>query len=118
MKRYLAQLLLLLPFAAMAPALADSPRTIDVTVARYEFTPRVIEVGVGERVRLNLRSTDGAHGFHSAALGVDAQIPADGTPIAIDLAPTQPGIYDFQCSEYCGRGHKLMKARLVVRAAH
>jgi heme/copper-type cytochrome/quinol oxidase subunit 2 len=74
-------------------------------------------VSVGERVRLNLRSTDGAHGFHSTALGVDAHIPADGTPVAIDLTPTEPGVFDFQCTDYCGRGHKLMKARLVVTAA-
>jgi cytochrome c oxidase subunit II len=117
MKRYLAQLLLFLPFAAMAPAMADSPRTIEVTVARYEFSPRVIEVGVGERVRLNITSTDGDHGFRVQPFGVDAQIPADGRAVSVDLTPTQAGVFDIQCSNYCGRGHKIMRAKLVVTAA-
>jgi cytochrome c oxidase subunit II len=117
MKRFLPRLLLLLPFVAMAPAMADSPRTIEVTASHYEFSPERIEMKMGERVRLNVRSVDGAHGFFGRALGIDMKIPADGTPVAIDLAPTQPGTYVIQCSEYCGRGHRVMKARLVVTPA-
>ena len=114
MKRWLARLLLTLPFVAMAPAMADSPRTIDVTVSRYMFSPAMIEVGVGERVRLNLRSTDGAHGFRVEQLGLDAQIPPDGTAVSLDLTPSKAGTFYVQCSAYCGKGHQRMKARLVV----
>lgn len=114
MKRYLAQLLLALPFIAMAPAMADSPRTVEMTVERYEFSPARIEMKMGERVRLNIRSIDGAHGFHARAMGLDAQIPADGSVVSLDLDPKQAGTYVIQCSEYCGRGHRLMQARVVV----
>jgi cytochrome c oxidase subunit II len=114
MKRFLPRLLLLLPFVAMAPALADSPRTIEMTASHYQFSPARIEMKMGERVRLNLKSIDGPHGFSGRALGVDVKIPADGSTVSIDLAPPQPGTYIIQCSQYCGRGHKAMGARLVV----
>jgi heme/copper-type cytochrome/quinol oxidase subunit 2 len=48
-------------------------------------------VGVGERVRLNITSTDGDHGFRVQPFGVDAQIPADGRAVSVDLTPTEAG---------------------------
>jgi cytochrome c oxidase subunit 2 len=114
MKRYLARLLLALPFVAMAPAMADSPRTIDVTVSRYAFSPNRIDVRVGERVQLRLRSTDGAHGFLVQSFDVDAQIPEDGSTVTVDLVPGEAGTFAIACSAYCGRGHRMMKAQLVV----
>jgi len=112
MKRYLARLLLTLPFAAMAPAMADSPRTIDVTVSPYAFSPATIQVEAGERVRLNLRSTGGAHGFHLGALGVDASIPGDGRTVIVDLTPADPGTFEIVCAGHGTSGHE--NARLVV----
>jgi cytochrome c oxidase subunit 2 len=117
MKRYFGRMLLLLPFVAMGPAMADSPRTIEMTASHYEFSPARIEMKMGERVRLNLKSVDGAHGFYGRALDVDLQIPADGSTVSVDLAPTQPVTYVIQCNQYCGRGHRIMNARLVVLPA-
>jgi cytochrome c oxidase subunit 2 len=117
MKRFLPTLLLALPFiVALAPALADSPRTIDITLSRYAFSPEQVEVGLGERVRLNVTSVDGAHGFQVKELGVDVPIPA-GRTVMLDLIPTEAGTFEIQCSGYCGRGHKRMRARLVVTAS-
>ena len=114
MKRFLPTLLLALPFiVALAPAVADSPRTIEITLSRYAFSPAQIQVGLGERVRLNVTSIDGEHGFQVKQLGVDVAIPA-GRTVMLDLMPTEAGIFEIQCSGYCGRGHRRMKARLVV----
>jgi hypothetical protein len=72
-------LLLALPLlVALVLEAVDSPRTIDVTVSRYAFSPERIEVRVGERVRLNVVSVDGTHGFQVRVLELNAGIPADG----------------------------------------
>jgi len=116
-KRYLARLVLALPFlVAMAPAMADAPRTIDVAVSRYAFTPEKIEMRVGERVRLNVRSMDRGHGFQVKELGLDAQVPSRGM-VTVDVMPTEAGTFEVACSDYCGPGHMRMRARIVVSPA-
>jgi len=109
-------LFLALPFlVGLAPHLADSTRTIDVTLSRYAFSPERIEVLLGERVRLNVVSADRTHGFQIKQLGLNARIPAGGTTMNVELTPTEAGTFEITCSEYCGSGHGRMKAWLIVR---
>ena len=115
MKRFGPTLLLALPLVVvLVPEAAHSPRTIDVAVSRYAFSPERIEVRVGERVRLNIVSLDSAHGFRVRALGLNVVIPAGGTTVTVELMPTEVGRFEINCSEYCGRGHGRMKASLIV----
>ena len=115
MKRFAPMLLLALPLVvAVAPQAVDSTRTLDVTVSRYAFSPERIEVRVGERVRLNVVSVDGTHGFQVKALGLNASIPAGGGTVTIELTPMEIGTFEINCSKYCGRGHGRMKASLIV----
>ncbi len=115
MRHFFATLLLVIPFTMpLLPAIAGSPRTIDITLTRFAFSPEVIELRVGERVQLNVVSTDGTHGFHVKELGLNARIPAGGKPVTLDLTPTEAGTFELKCSEYCGSGHGRMKARIVV----
>ena len=114
-KRFGPTLLLALPLlVALVPQAVDSTRTIDVTVSRYAFSPERIEVQVGERLRLNVVSVDGTHGFQVKALGLNVGIPADGRTVTVELTPTEVGTFEITCSEYCGRGHGRMKASLIV----
>ena len=114
MKRFAPTLLLALPFVvALAPEAARSTRTIDVTLSRYAFSPDRIEVGLGERVRLNVTSVDGTHGFQVKALALNARI-RDGKTVTVELTPKEAGTFEIECSEYCGRGHGRMRARLIV----
>jgi len=116
MKRFAPTLFLALPFVvALAPQAADSTRTIDVTLSRYAFSPERIEVRLGERVRLNVVSTDGTHGFQVKELGLNTRIPAGGRTMTVELMPKEAGTFEIKCSEYCGRGHGRMKAWLIVR---
>jgi cytochrome c oxidase subunit II len=118
MKRFAPTLLLALPLVvALVPEVIDSTRTIDVTVSRYAFSPERIEVHVGDRVRLNIASVDGAHGFQVKALGLNASIPAGGRAVALEVTPTEVGTFEITCSEYCGRGHGRMKAAFIVTRA-
>jgi cytochrome c oxidase subunit II len=115
MRRLASRLLLVLPLVvALAPGAAHSPRTIDVTLSRYAFSPERIEVRPGETVRLNVASVEGTHGFQVKALGLSAHIPGGGKTVTIDLTPKQAGTFEITCSEYCGSGHSRMRARLIV----
>lgn len=110
-------MLLLLPVVVAQTGEARTTRTIDVTLSRYAFSPERIEVRLGEPVRLNVVSNDVAHGFRVRALGVNARIPGDGTAVAVELTPKEAGTFEITCSEYCGSGHRRMKALLVVTSA-
>jgi cytochrome c oxidase subunit 2 len=114
-RRFGPTLLLALPFlVALVPEAVDSTRTIDVTVSRSAFSPERIEVRVGERIRLNVVSVDGTHGFQAKALGLNATIPASGRTVTFELTPREVGTFAINCSEYCGRGHRSMQASLIV----
>ena len=114
--RYSATLLLALPYVvAMVPAFANPGRTIEITVSRSVISPEQIEVQVGERVRLNVTSADGAHAFQVKGLGLDARIPADGEAVTFDVTPTEPGKFEIEGVDDGGLGHGGMRARFVVR---
>jgi heme/copper-type cytochrome/quinol oxidase subunit 2 len=110
-----ATLLLALPLlVTLVPEAVDSTRTIDITVSRDAFSPERIEVLVGERIRLNVVSADGTHGFQVKALGLNAAIPAGGRTVTVGLTPREVGTFAINCSDSCGRGHGRMKALLIV----
>lgn len=112
----ICSVLLLALFLGVAQTHAtDSVRTIDVTLSRYAFSPERIEVVLGERVRLNVVSTDGPHGFQVKALGLKTRIPARRSMTTVELTPTKVGTFEVTCSEYCGIGHGRMKALLIVK---
>ena len=80
-------------------AQAVEPRVIEVVARRYAFEPDVIEVIVGERVRLMVRSADGLHGLEIKKFKV-----------------SKDGRFPILCSEYCGDEHDSMRGTLVVLA--
>jgi len=116
--RYLATLLLVLPFiVAMVPAFADSTRTIDATLSRDAFSPARIEARRGEKMRLNVTATDGVQGFQIKELGLDARIPAGATAVMLDFTPSEAGTFEITCGKYCGGNHghgNATRAWLVV----
>jgi len=92
--RYLAMLLLALPFiVAMVPAVAGSDRTIDIAMSPSGIVPDRIEMRIGEHVRLRITSTEGAQLFQANAFGLRVRIPASPEAVTIDLVPSQIGIF-------------------------
>ncbi len=107
-------LFLALPLVVAQARETDSTRTINVTLSSYAFSPERIEVRRGERVRLNVVSTDGTHGFQVKELGLNMRIPAGGKTMTAELTPQEAGRFEIRCSTYCGIGHRRMKAWLIV----
>jgi cytochrome c oxidase subunit II len=121
-RQYSGQLILtgVLLVAATAPggshAQAPEPRVIEVVAKRFVFEPSEIEVAVGERVRLAVRSADGVHGIEIKKVKVSKEIPRGAAPVMIEFTADEAGRFPIICSEYCGDGHDDMKGTLVVKA--
>jgi cytochrome c oxidase subunit II len=92
------------------------PRVVEVVAKKFAFEPARIEVNEGETVRLMVRSADGVHGVGIKKFKVAEEVPRGGTPVMIEFTATAVGEFEILCSEYCGKGHEEMAAKLVVRA--
>jgi hypothetical protein len=80
---------------AGAPALADDPARIEVTLKDHVFSPAEIHVAVGKPTVLIVRNEDaGPEEFDSSALKVEKVI-VGRTYGTIRLRPLGPGRYPF-----------------------
>ena len=103
--------------SARIPAQEPQPRTIEIVAKRFAFEPAQVDVAVGERVRLVVRSADGVHGIEIKKFKVNKEIPRGGKPVTIDFTASEAGRFEILCSEYCGDKHEEMTGMLVVSAA-
>lgn len=112
--------LVALPATPAAPRAAlraaDEPRVIEVLAKRFAWDPPEIQVTVGERVRLVLRTADGLHGIELKKFKINKEIPRGNKAVTVDFTASEAGSFPFFCSEYCGDGHDDMKGVLVVVA--
>lgn len=106
------------------------PRIIAMTAEDFAFDPEVIHMKLGEKVRLQVISTDRTHGLHVSAFpdGAKANTPPGlafifgedcfklkkGESVPVDIEATEPGTYTFDCCKACGTGHKRMKGQIIV----
>lgn len=95
------------------PAAAGA-RVVEITARRFAFEPARIEIPQGTRVQLRLRSADVDHGLSIKAYRVKLLAPSGGEWVTAEFTATQAGTFPIACSEYCGTGHRRMKAELVV----
>ncbi len=81
------------------------------------FSPRVVKVPFGEKVKLRIRNVDTVmHGFAIPALEVDAGEIKAGHYAILEFTPEKPGEYDFYCTVWCSEFHLQMRGLLVVSA--
>jgi cytochrome c oxidase subunit 2 len=104
------------PRPALAWSQAAEPRVIEVVAKRFAWEPSEVQVTVGERVRLVLRTADGLHGIELKKFKIRKEIPRGNKPVVVEFTADEPGRFPFLCSEYCGDGHDDMKGVLVVNA--
>ncbi len=98
---------------------SSSPRLIDLTARlptsdQGGWTPDIIRVQRGERVRLRLHSADVVHGFAIPKLGLDAGWVEPGKVKEIEFVANQAGRYVFLCTIYCEASHWRMRGVLEV----
>ncbi len=88
-------------------------KEIRMTAKKYEYDPGVITVKQGEHVRLIIMPLDHDHGFKIDAYHID-ELLKKGEPTTIEFTADTTGTFPFQCSHFCGLGHKGMKGELIV----
>ncbi len=102
---------LLAPLPLPTPTPTD--RTIRIEASMFQFSPGEIQVNPGDRVTIELISTDVVHGFsldgYHFELKADPDQTARGTFIA-----TQGGVFRFRCPVACGNLHPFMIGKLQV----
>jgi cytochrome c oxidase subunit 2 len=94
---------------ASAPPLAAGPVEIQIKAKNFEFEPKEIHVKKGEKVKLTLINSEGAHGFAIPEYKLDLKQP--GT---VEFVADQAGTFAFSCSVVCGAGHSKMTGQLIV----
>jgi cytochrome c oxidase subunit 2 len=92
---------------------SNSVREFTVNAQKFEFSPSVIKVKRGDHVRLTVMALDAEHGFKLDEFHIERKVPK-GEAVTVDFTADQAGDFSFQCSHFCGMGHKNMKGRLVV----
>jgi len=95
---------------AQGPA---SVAEIQMTAQKYDFKPDTITVKKGDRVKLVITSVDRDHGLKIDAFRVNQKLPK-GQPVTVEFTADQAGTFPFECSQFCGLGHKKMKGKLQV----
>ncbi len=101
---------------AQAPSAASEVREIHVTAKKYEFSPKEIKVHQGDHVKLLITALDHEHGFKVEAFHID-QLLKKGARTTVEFVADRAGTFPFECSHFCGFGHKRMKGTLVVEEA-
>jgi heme/copper-type cytochrome/quinol oxidase subunit 2 len=107
----LALLTLFVPLPLRTPA--PSARTVRIEASQYAFSPSEIAVNPGDRVTIELVSTDVTHG-----------LSLDGTQLNLTAEPGQPargtfiagkaGVIRFRCAVPCGSMHPFMIGKLRI----
>ncbi|MCK6454079.1 MAG: hypothetical protein L6R19_24960 [Alphaproteobacteria bacterium] len=102
--------------AATAPTAPSSgPAEVYLVAQRYSYEPALLRLSAGAPYRFRMMALDAAHGA-SIQLGAGSRIVRlrQGALVEQDLTFTRPGEYLVYCTMYCGIGHHLMSARIVV----
>src|SRR4030043_130900 len=72
-----------------------------------------LKVPVGKPVKLLLTSQDVIHGFYAPAFRIK-QDAVPGMETYLWFQPTETGVFDVMCSQYCGLEHAHMFSKIIV----
>lgn len=103
--------ILLAPF----PRLGGSPveRRFRIQASAFQFTPAVLSVNPGDRVTIDLVSTDVVHGL--AIDGYRQEVTAEpGQTARLTFTADRPGVFTLRCPVACGNLHPFMVGKLQV----
>lgn len=87
--------------------------TLEIHASQFAFQPAVVEVMPGDRVTLELTSTDVVHGLYLDGYNLD--LTADpGRTSSVTFTADRRGSFRFRCSVSCGSLHPFMIGKLKV----
>jgi cytochrome c oxidase subunit II len=80
----------------------------------FSFNPATITVPAHSHVTFYVTSSDVEHGFSIPATGVNTMV-TPGWVSTVSHTFAKAGTYLLVCNEYCGSGHHLMAAKVIVK---
>jgi heme/copper-type cytochrome/quinol oxidase subunit 2 len=97
------------------PGAVPTDRHIRIEASMFQFTPGEIQINPGDRVTVELVSTDVVHGF--SLDGYNFELKADpGQTVTGTFVADKAGVFRFRCSVACGNLHPFMIGKLQVGA--
>jgi heme/copper-type cytochrome/quinol oxidase subunit 2 len=88
-------------------------RLIQIEASRFSFSPSIIRVNPGDRVKIAVKSVDVVHGLYLDQYGIS--VTADpGQTAVMEFTADRAGSFRFRCSVACGDMHPFMIGRLYV----
>lgn len=93
--------------------------TVDayVSVIRSAFTPDIIEIKRGDKLRIHLtnieQTPDATHGFAIPEYNINVSLDA-GESALVEFTATTPGSFSMYCTEFCSALHLEMQGWILV----
>jgi cytochrome c oxidase subunit II len=88
-------------------------RTFRIDARQYAYSPSELQVNLGDRVTIELVSSDVVHGLYVD--GYDISMEGDpGQSVALSFTANKAGSFRFRCNVTCGAMHPFMIGRLTV----
>ena len=75
---------------------------------KFGYSPDIIEVNRGDRIRIMINNTDDVHGMRIPDLNIR------GNDI-IEFTADKTGEFNWYCANMCGSGHMQMQGKLIVK---
>lgn len=88
-------------------------RFFHINAGSFAYSPAVLRVNPGDKVTIELASTDVVHGLYVD--GYDLNMTADpGQTATLSFIADRPGTFRLRCSVTCGALHPFMTGKLQV----
>src|SRR5438105_2095684 len=100
--------------ATTAISLAQAPQVIRMSVKKFEFSEKEINVRKGVPVVIEITSEDRIHGFSLPAFGARSDV-IPGEITRITFTPDKAGSFEYLCDIFCGDGHEDVNGTLIVK---
>lgn len=89
-------------------------KEFNIIANNWQFIPESIEVNLGDKVRLNIKSIEGYHGIAMFDFGINEYlVPED--EVSVEFLADKKGTFNFFCNVPCGIGHRNMGGQLIVK---
>lgn len=101
------------PTPQTTPMGGEKEVTFNIEAKQFEFSPSTIRVSFGDKVILNVKSTDVEHGFYLPDYNINEDL-LPGQQATIKFTADKKGTFKFKCNVPCGAGHQEMTGTLIV----
>jgi cytochrome c oxidase subunit 2 len=100
---------------ALGARAAPAERVIQLTVKRFEYSKKEIELKRGQPVVIEITSLDVPHGFSVPDFNARADVVLPGKVTRVRFTPDRAGTFIYLCDIFCGSGHEQLEGRFIVK---